>query len=264
MDRPVIGIVGNLLIAEGGMFPGMERSYVNHDYVRAVALSGAVPMLLPPLSGADGVKEQLERVDGLLLSGGHDVDPLLYGEEPAPELGFILPEVDEYQLAVIRLGVRLGKPMLGICRGAQLLNVAFGGTLYQDIPQETGRVKHWQKSPRHVGGHTVQVASGSLLAHIFGKEAVLTNSFHHQAVKDIAPGFAISARAADGVIEGIERTGDAFVVGVQWHPEMMAEEHADMLALFRALAVAAAGDESRRAKAWDACKDNKGGENDAV
>jgi putative glutamine amidotransferase len=222
------------------MFPGMERTYVNHDYVRAITMAGAVPMLLPVIGDEHSIREQIKLVDGILLTGGYDVNPLYYSEEPCKELGFIFPEVDEHQLAVARIAADLGKPMFGICRGMQVLNVAFGGTLYQDMLQVPNSIKHFQKSQRHVASHTVSIVQDTVFSRIFDKKVIMTNSFHHQAVKELAPGFIVSARATDGVIEAIEKPGDTFTVAVQWHPEMMAEKYPNMLNLFKKFAAAAA------------------------
>lgn len=238
--KPIIGILSNLLITEQGMFPGMKRSYVNHDYVEAILLAGAIPVMLPVISDEDGIRQQLERVDGVLLSGGYDINPLYYGEEPCKELGFILPEVDEHQLAAVRIAVELGKPMLGICKGMQIINVAFGGSLHQDLLQIPTSTKHSQKAQRHVASHTVQVVQDTMLSDIFGKETVLTNSFHHQAIKAVAPGFIVSGMTADGVVEAIETAAAPFTLGVQWHPEMMAEKCTDMLKLFTRFVAASA------------------------
>lgn len=230
--KPVIGVLGNLLINEGGLFPGMVRTYVNHDYIHAVEKAGGVPLLLPVVQEVENVRKQVEQVDGILLTGGYDINPLLYGEDSYKDLGFIFPEVDEYQKNVTLLANRLGKPMLGICRGLQILNVVFNGTLYQDLMQVPTVTKHFQKSQKHVPGHKVKLESGTVLNRIFAKDELLTNSFHHQAIKDLAPGFIVSARAEDGVIEGIERPNSPFTVGVQWHPEMMVGNYPEMLTLF--------------------------------
>lgn len=239
INRPIIGILTNLLITEGSVFPGMERTYVNYDYVQAIMMAGAVPILLPVISDEQCIRKQIELVDGLLLSGGYDINPLRYNEEPCKELEFIFPEVDEHQLAVARIATDLGKPMLGICRGTQVLNVAFGGTLYQDVLQVPTSIKHTQKTQRYVPGHTVNIVQDTILSRIFNKKVILTNSFHHQAVKDIASGFIVNARAEDGVIEGIERPGDVFTVGIQWHPEMMARKCPEMLNIFKQFVAAA-------------------------
>jgi len=224
-----------MLITESGFFPGMERAYINQEYVRAITLAGAVPLLLPVINDEEAIMKQLERVDGVLLSGGYDINPLHYGEEPHRQLDFIFPEVDEHQLAAARITMALKKPMFGICRGMQIINVAFGGTLYQDVSQISEKhLKHFQKSRMYAAGHSVDISEDSILHKVFGQTSIVTNSFHHQAVKDIAPGFIVNARARDDVIEGLEKPGRVFVLGVQWHPEMMVDKHANMLDLFRA------------------------------
>lgn len=235
MKKPLIGIVGNLLIDQGGMFPGYERAYVNNDYVQSVAKVGGAPIILPLISDYEEVKTQIEAVDSIIISGGYDVNPLIYGEEPVQKQGFLCPERDEYDLMVIKVAMELNKPILGICRGLQILNAALGGSMYQDLSQIEGcYIKHVQESRPEVAGHSVEVVKGTKLYDILG-EKITTNSFHHQAVKDLAPGFKVAARAKDGVIEAIEKE-DGFVIGIQWHPEMMARKDNEvMINLFKKL-----------------------------
>jgi len=233
MVKPVIGITANTIIADNGCFPGSERACVNVEYIEAVVEAGGAPVVLPAVTNTDAIKTQSQVIDGLLVAGGYDIHPLLYGEEPFEKLEYIDPDQDYYELELIRLANGLKKPIFGICRGIQLINVAFGGTLYQDLSQSPGSyIKHMQKSKRQVAGHTLEIMKGSRLYDIFG-EFVVTNSFHHQAVKDVADGFIVSALSKDGIIEGIERTGDNFVVAVQWHPEHMIYKYPVMLDLFK-------------------------------
>lgn len=242
MDRPLVGIIGNLLIDQGGMFPGYERAYVNNDYVQAVTMAGGIPFILPLISDYESIKRQIESMDALIISGGYDVNPLIYGEEPIQQQGFLCPERDEYDIKVIKIALELNKPILGICRGLQILNAALGGTLYQDTSViEEGCIKHQQSSRPDVASHTVNVIKGTRLYDMLG-ERVFTNSFHHQAIKKLAPGFKISARAKDGVIEAIEKE-DGFVIGIQWHPEMMAKKDSKMLNLFKELIKQCEGEE---------------------
>ena len=227
----VIGILSNVLIMEAGTFPSVypsvEQSYVNYDYVTAVNLVGGVPLQLPVIADSDAIRRQIEAVDGVILSGGYDVNPLEYGEQPRQELGQIVPEADYCHLQAARIASELGKPMLGICRGMQILNVAFGGTLYQDVVQVSA-LKHVQNAKSYVPCHAVNLEEGTRLQQLFGRDRVMTNSFHHQAVKAVAPGFVASARTSDGVIEAIERPDGPLTLGVQWHPEMMARKAPEM------------------------------------
>jgi len=233
--RPIIGITGSLLIDEGGMFPGYERAYVNNDYVQSVVAAGGTPYIVPMVYEEEVIRAQIEMVDAVIISGGHDVNPLLYGEEPSQKLGAILPKRDTFDVAVIKIAIELKKPILGICRGHQIINVVNGGTLYQDLSLIDGcYIKHNQGALPSEATHTVEIVKGTKLNDILGEKA-LTNSFHHLAVKDLAPGFIASAVAKDGVIEAIEKMGEDFVIGVQWHPEMMAKNHPAMLEIFKKL-----------------------------
>lgn len=234
MKKPRIGVVANLLIVESGMLPGIYRSYVNQDYIESLEKAGCIPVLLPVLMNLEDAKDQMEGLDGILLTGGYDIDPLLYGEQPLPGQGYSMPEVDRYYMAMIHAADELGKPVLGICKGLQALNVAFGGTMYQDLVRQCPQaLQHTQQAPRYAPSHFVQVQPDSFLAQILPRRTTV-NSFHHQAVKDLAKGFEITAKADDGVVEGIERTQGTFMCGVQWHPEMMAKfDEPIMLSLFR-------------------------------
>lgn len=239
MDRPVIGIVGNLLIEQAGFSPGMERSYVNNDYVAAVERAGGIPFILPVVRGQDVAERQTECVDALLISGGYDMDPLLYGEEPIRALEYVYRETDIFQLRTIKTALKRGQPILAICKGIQLLNVACGGTLYQDLGEIPGSfVKHSQNRKRFCPSHTVVTEGESLIAELFGG-AFPVNSYHHQALKEIGRGLVVTSRAMDGVVESVETEDDSFVVGVQWHPEMMLSGGDEMLPLFLRFAEAA-------------------------
>jgi putative glutamine amidotransferase len=201
--------------------PGVTS--VNLTYIQAVEKAGGVPVVIPVTTDKAMLEQYLNLVDGVLMTGGEDVGPLKYfGEEPNQHLGQIVPERDEFDVMLIRSAVAKGLPLLGICRGEQLLNVAFGGTLYQDIPSQVpNAIKHNQSgvAPRDYQFHSIKIEKGSVLEKVLGCDSTAVNSYHHQAVKDAAPGFKITARAKDGIVEGIEKEGNEYVYGVQFHPE---------------------------------------------
>jgi len=236
MKKPVIGISGSITILENGRFPGYRRTYVNEDYVKSVILAGGVPLLLPLTTDPEIIKGYLDLIDGLVLSGGHDVSPLAYGEQPLQKLGHTLPERDVFDRLLIEAALEKELPLLGICRGMQMLNVALGGTLYQDLDYVPDcQLKHDQYHDPSLATHEVSVETSSKLFGIMGDKRVKTNSFHHLAVKDLGNGLVITARADDGVVEAIEHNDYPFVLGVQWHPEMMASTDVKMKSLFEAL-----------------------------
>jgi len=208
--RPLIGITCCFNASEG-------RAFLARQYIRAVEAAGGLPVLIGPVDS--GLFFPLaERLAGLLLPGGGDVDPVHFGQEPQRGLGSVVPVQDSLELGLTARMKEMGKPVLGICRGAQVINVALGGTLYQDIPRS------------HVT-HGIEVEEGSLLAALLGAGGRRVNSFHHQAVARPAPGLNISAFAADGIIEAIEDAKGQFL-GVQCHPEWLWEEEPCFLALF--------------------------------
>ena len=216
---------------------GQARTGVNAAYVRSVAAAGGIPFIVSPLVGQTRAGELLEGMDGLLLSGGEDVDPALY-REPGPALGPIDRGRDLMEIALFARAREMGLPVLAICRGLQLVNVALGGSLWQDLPSDRpGTVGHAGGSARTERSHAVRVEPGSLLAGALGAERLAVNSFHHQGVRELADGLAATAWAEDGLIEGIEGvTDDHWLLGVQWHPEEMhGERGAPDAGLFAAL-----------------------------
>lgn len=226
--RPIIGIACGHEAKEG-----RDRYYVNTVNIRMVAENGGVPVLLPNPFDEDKLKAALDMVDGLYLPGGVDVDPHLYGEEPLAGMGSFDPDWDAVDVVLAQAALERNMPILGICRGMQVLNVAAGGTLYQDIPSQVpGALKHSQKGPRWAASHAVELDGESRLAKTLGATELRINSYHHQAVKDVAPGFRSVANAPDGVIEAIESTQHRYAVGVQWHPELMIERDPMYKALF--------------------------------
>ncbi len=215
MSKPIIGITCMVNLQDG-------RQMQNETYVQAVLKAGGTPVLLPAVEDEVVIERHLQMIDGLLVSGGPDIDPQLFGEQPIPALGAVVPVMDQYEMTLLRLALAADKPILGICRGEQILNAAAGGTLHQDIYSSLASLlKHRQDAPRPFRSHAITITEGTKLAAILGTTKTLVNSFHHQAVAQPAPGFVVSALAPDGIIEGIESTSHRFVLGVQWHPEGM-------------------------------------------
>jgi putative glutamine amidotransferase len=224
--KPLIGITCSESRDRG-------RLHLNRPYATAVTAAGGLPLLLPEMRGMEG--EYLKRLDGILLSGGGDIDPSCFGEEPHPLTGWISPHRDAFELELARLALGSGMPVLGICRGLQVLNIAAGGDICQDISLLFRTpLKHAQNAPRWHFTHGLQLLPGSHLANLLGGLEIRVNSFHHQVVGRVARGFSVTARSPDGVIEGLEsQSGHA--LGVQFHPEEMWEREARFLNIFKSL-----------------------------
>lgn len=236
--NPVIGISTNFLTVDKGKFLGMERIYVNKDYVDAVNKAGGVPLLLPPVEDAETVCRYVRLCDGFILSGGGDINPALYGETPHPKLEEFHSALDRSQWLLTQEILRADKPLLAVCRGVQLLNVVQGGTLWQDVSAIDHPVMlHSQFSPRGDLFHPVDIVQGSILHRLFG-DKLEVNSFHHQCLKEPGKGLKITATAPDGIIEAVEMPERRFVIGIQWHPEMLLSASDTMLPLFRQLMLA--------------------------
>ena len=230
MSRPLIGIT------IGYSPDDREIFQLRDDYVRSVETAGGLPLVLAPGRPEDAAL-LLDRLDGLLLTGGADVGPHIYGAEQHPTVVRVLPERDAFELALVRESLSRDLPLLAICRGHQVLNVATGGTLVQDIPSELeSTVDHDPEGERWHRAHGVRVLPGTRLRAILERDEVAVNSFHHQAVKDVGQGLVVSARATgDGVIEALERPDSRFVLGVQWHPEAFWDKGGTFQPLFEAL-----------------------------
>ncbi len=234
---PVIGITATL--KEDPEFEATRPlgRYVRADldYVEGVVQAGGVPVVLPPVASSAGTL--IEGIDGLLLSGGSDLHSGYYGEEPLPELGVTIPERDEFEMAILEHALQRGMPIFGICRGMQLLNVALGGTLYQDLPSQLGEgISHRQITPKSQPTHEIEADPGSRVAEITGSRCVKVNSYHHQGIKDLAAELIVCARSSDGVIEAVEARdlSEGWLIGVQWHAEAMRDAGAEQRNLFEA------------------------------
>ena len=234
MTRPAIAVT----IENPRQEPEVFR--LREDYVRSVETAGGLPLIFAPGRPQDA-GEVLDHVGGLLLTGGADVDPRQYGETPHPKLGPTFDDRDAFELALCREALRRDMPTLAICRGHQLLNVATGGTLFQDIASQVeAAVVHDPDQERWERCHDVDLLPGTRLRDILGQERVAVNSFHHQAVKELGKGLVLSARGSDdGVIEGMEMPDRKFMIGVQWHPESFWDKQPGFQPLFRALVNAA-------------------------
>ncbi len=224
---PVIGVTATLKedLETTATRPLGKFIRTDFDYVEGVAQAGGVPVVLPPVVGHRDAGDIVGSLDGLLLSGGSDLHPSYYGEEPLPELDIVIPERDEFEVALLKAALRRGIPIFGICRGMQVLNAALGGTLYQDIPSQLGPegLRHCQETPKWQATHEVEVRGGSAAAGITGGDTVKVNSYHHQAIKDLAEDLVVSAYAADGIVEAVESRdlSSRWIVAVQWHAEAM-------------------------------------------
>jgi putative glutamine amidotransferase len=235
---PVIGVTASLREDPESDEPRPLGFFVRADldYVDGVAQAGGVPVVLPPM--VETVEEIAERIDGLLLCGGSDLDPSYYGEEPIPELGATRPQRDAFEMALLEHALERSMPVFGICRGLQVLNVALGGTLYQDLPSQlhADLIAHRQQTPKWQWTHEVEVNGGSEIARIMESAELRVNSYHHQGIKDLADGLVASAYASDGVIEAAEspNLSECWLVGVQWHAEAMRDaqspEHRNLFA----------------------------------
>lgn len=232
--RPIIGVTMSFQESASGQ--GSDYFALYQRYVAAVERAGGVAVGLPAQPQA--VAGVLPILDGLLLSGGGDVAPDLFGQDRHPKTRLIDRTRDDFELALVREWVGADRPLLAICRGIQVLNVALGGSLIQDIADQVSHPLVHQKSEGEAR-HLVRLQPASRLANLLGDDELEVNSYHHQAVQDLAPELQAVAWAADGVVEGVERPGAPFVVGVQWHPELMFKDEARQLQLFIGLVKAA-------------------------
>jgi putative glutamine amidotransferase len=229
---PLIGVSASITV---GTSP--ERAYVNSTYLNAIQQAGGVPVVLPPQLSARSWQRLAAGLDGLLLTGGGDIDPACFGEAPHSTLCDVAPVRDAFETGAARWALEHEMPLLCICRGMQVLNVALGGSLYQDVGTEPGTtLPHSQKERRDQPTHTVKLAPGSRLAEVLGADVVEVNSMHHQSVKDLGRGLGAVAWAPDQIVEGVELPEHkGFALGVQWHPEELIGHSEPARRLFAAL-----------------------------
>ncbi|MBI3974096.1 MAG: gamma-glutamyl-gamma-aminobutyrate hydrolase family protein [Chloroflexi bacterium] len=237
--RPIIGVTGHRTETSSGV----TMVTAKEAYLTAVALAGGIPVVLPPVDDLHAVAAALDRVDGVLLTGGKDIDPAHYGQPILHDSVALEPDRDRFELPLTREAVARDVPVLAICRGCQVLNVALGGSLWQDLPfQRPNGLLHQQRAPRDAVTHPVTVHAGTALAAILGEHAARpfdTNSFHHQAVQRISAALAPAAHTQDDIVEAIEAPDRRFVMGIQWHPEDLVTRRPEHRRLFEAFVAAA-------------------------
>jgi putative glutamine amidotransferase len=251
--KPIIAVPTQTLQAIDGIPSGIPHSWVmNHRYFLALLSAGAAPFMVPLIAGhEDGLRALYETANGLFLAGGVDVDPSSYQEDKLDVCGSTDPDRDAVELQLTRWAMEDGMPVLGVCRGMQVINVACGGSLLQDVEHQADRaIKHdyfpTQGYQRDFLAHEVNVDRESKLGRIYGSQAIMVNSMHHQGIRTLGEGLAAPVVAPDGLIEGLEGADDAFLVGVQWHPEMLIEQDEGTRRLFSEFVRASASFSSHR------------------
>jgi putative glutamine amidotransferase len=234
-SAPVIGVPGYWHASDAIL--GRMATAVPDSYIRALLKAGTLPLIIPVVQPRDVLEAFFRMMDGLLLIGGPDLDPVHYHQNPAPGLRKITPARDAVELQVTRWALDADLPILAICRGIQVLNVAAGGTLWQDIASQLpAAAKHdyHPNFPEDYLAHPIKAAGDSRLAGIIGEDTIAVNSLHHQALDRLGKGLRPTAFAPDGIIEAVEGVDARWVVGVQWHPEWLVESDRRMMALFTA------------------------------
>ena len=246
MTKPIIGITSNFMadipeaVKAGIAAPNQPWVLLADEYVQALERAGAVPVILPAHVRFEENENLFSRLDGVVLSGGNDVSPMLYGERFGEHCGMLDPKRDDYEIRLASYALERDMPLLGICRGLQVLNVAEGGALYQDLPSGGFKSHSLWSGDRNTGTHQVKILEESPLWEILGKDEVWVNSFHHQAVRQLAPTLkAAAVSSGDSLIEGAWKPGKRFALAIQWHPEMMFES-ALQAKIFAAFAAACA------------------------
>lgn len=233
MKKPVIGIFSSPLNNPHPSFRTIPCSGLNIAYSEAVIRNGGIPLIFPYTFDASAIREMIDQCDGVIIPGGVDVDPRYFGEDPHPEIGVIDPDLDAIQMMALAYMEEKQMPVLGICRGCQIMNVYAGGSIYQDLAAEyEGKPNlHAQKEKRSYAIHKVQLEEGSYLRELLGEESIYTNSMHHQAVHQVGKNLRVVARTADGVVEAIEHDNGIWLA-TQWHPEELVDSVPQMNRIF--------------------------------
>lgn len=217
--KPIIGIVPSITEDEREIF-------TNIDNIEAIKVAGGIPLVLPYMMEETAISQYITLIDGLYLGGGNDIDPSYFGEAPHPKLGEVNPIRDAFEWYILKKALAKDKPILGVCKGSQMINIVLGGDLYQDLESQVGHelIQHQQHSPVGHPSHNIDVVEGTKLYKIINKSTIKVNSRHHQAIRNPGKDIIVSSRSNDGVIESIESTTHEFVLGVQWHPENLLAE----------------------------------------
>lgn len=234
--RPVIAITADIRVEASEVINEQRADFAPRGAVDAITTAGGVPIILPSVDPKLAV-ELVKTFDGLLIPGGPDVDPTFFGEEPIPEIGRTYYKRDAFEIALVKATIAANKPIFGICRGIQVINVAMGGTVFQDlgVQDPTCRIRHAQAAPGEFPTHHITIETTSYLASILKVQRSYVNSRHHQAVRKVAAGLQVTAQSDDQVIEAVESTQNNNIVAVQWHPENMWQEFPEQLELFKDL-----------------------------
>jgi putative glutamine amidotransferase len=220
-DRPLVGLTSWTRRVRSGVKDRFNEA-VPRGYTEGVEAAHGLPVVLPNSGDPSLAKDYVALVDGLLLTGGDDVHPRYYGESPHPRIDLVDERRDAFEIALLRAARERGMPVFGICRGIQIMNVALGGDLFQDLPsQAESTVGHAQKTLGEGAWHEIEVRPGTRLADVLGEAKVAVNSYHHQACRRVAPGLSVTATTPDGIVEAVEDPGHPFFLAVQWHPEVL-------------------------------------------
>jgi putative glutamine amidotransferase len=251
-EKPLIGITPDLRNSPATLsgHKGEPLIVLQERYARAVSDAGGIPLVLPITLSQTLIRQFVERLDGIVVSGGNfDIHPKYYGEAAIDVLGQIKEERTDFELGLISLALQRDLPLLGVCGGAQAINVALGGSLYQDIPTQIPNAgEHQQGNLKELGGHPIKIHHGTKLKQIVGQESLEVNTTHHQAVKKLGTGLIVNATAEDDVIEGIESKEHSFVLGVQWHPEALVARVPSQRKIFASFVTACLASRGSRAK----------------
>ena len=227
--KPLIG-----LTCQNEYSHNRKFNKINYTYIDAIKKSGGIPIILPIVNEVELLDRYLDILQGIILTGGEDASPLLYGEEPIREVDTICFQRDNMEIEIIKRAYEKSISIFGICRGIQMINIALGGTIYQDIYRQIpNSLGHIAGSSIEGGYHTIEIVKDSIMYEIFNKERIQVNSQHHQSVRDLGKNLRINSYSLDGIIEGIESTDDRFILGVQFHPEALIDQHDEFLNIFR-------------------------------